>query len=97
MTDSTKQSYTNSYKIKCSNCESNFISLLTTWKANDDTHQCENCGHRWNDNLPRPVTETTCPCPNCLRCCCNWVKGLDEDECVNFDEFGRCECGREVH
>lgn len=41
---------------------------------------------------PRPAVETRCPCPDCMKCCCGWVEGLDENNCVNFEEFGRCFC-----
>ena len=47
----------------------------------------------------RPKIEIMCPCPDCLRCCCeflSWAVGeeLDEYECVN-DEDGTCKCERE--
>ena len=35
------------------------------------------------------------PCPDCMKCCCRWIEGLDENECVNFEEFGRCTCEHE--
>ncbi len=44
---------------------------------------------------PRPMRESGCPCPDCFRCCCRWVERLDENECSNFEEFGRCICEHE--
>ena len=41
----------------------------------------------------RPSIESMCPCPYCLKCCCAWVVDY-EGPCVNFDEFGRCQCER---
>lgn len=41
---------------------------------------------------PRPAVEDMCPCPDCMRCCCGRVEGLDENRCVNFEEFRRCIC-----
>lgn len=43
----------------------------------------------------RPMREEMCPCSDCFRCCCRWVEGLDENNCVNFEEFGRCICEHE--
>lgn len=51
------------------------------------------CALPWRVGLPpRPAVETMCPCPGCWKCCCGWVEGLDEENCVNFEEFGRCIC-----
>lgn len=40
--------------------------------------------------------ELSCPCPKCLRCCCDWIIQLNgfggmADECVNRDVEGVCE------
>lgn len=43
---------------------------------------------------PRSAIEPRCPCPDCCRCCCRWVGGLDENQCANFDQFGCCGCER---
>ena len=36
--------------------------------------------------------KTSCPCPDCLNCCCHAVEGLDPEDCVNE---GTCTCGTE--
>jgi len=47
----------------------------------------------------RPIIEEQCPCPECLKCCCQFVSGLvalgfpDNPECMNLEE-GECTCKR---
>lgn len=48
------------------------------------------------NNLPRPKTETMCPCPVCSGCCCEHVPGLEKyaENCLNRTG-GVCSCERE--
>ena len=41
----------------------------------------------------RGLTEKMCPCPDCFRCCCQYIPGLDPETCANNKE--KCLCSRE--